>query len=216
MDDVTRRRNMIENQLRPSNVTDPRVLDAMESVPRPPFLPAHLKTVAYSDDDILLRDGRFLIEPLVLGRMLEAARPGPDDTALLVGCDTGYAAVVLARLVATVFAVVDADDIATIESRAAALDADNALFVTAPTPLDGHAAKAPYDVVLVIGQVPEVPDRLVAQLAEGGRLVLVRGDGRMGKGCLVTRVRGHPGERTLFDAAIPRLRGLEATPVFDF
>ena len=216
MDDAARRRNMIENQLRPSNVSDPRVLDAMEAVPRPPFLPAQLKAVAYSDDDIELPDGRFLIEPLVLGRMLEAAAPDPEGTALVVGCDTGYAAVVLARLTATVFAVVDPARVDEIETRTAALDADNVFPIASTSPLEGHPDKAPYDLVIVIGRVPQVPEALAAQLVEGGRLMAVVGDRRMGRGTLVTRVHGHLGRRALFDAAIPALRGLETKPVFTF
>lgn len=214
MDDAARRRNMIENQLRPSNVADPRVLKAMGGVPRPPFLPAQLKAVAYSDDDIVLPDGRFLIEPLVLGRMLEAAAPAPEGTALVVGCDTGYAAVVMARLTATVFAAVDPARVDEIETRAAALDAENVFTVASTKPLAGHGEKAPYDVVLVIGRVPEIPDRLTDQIGEGGRLVAVVGDRRMGRGTLVTRIHGHVGQRQLFDAAIPPLRGLEQRAAF--
>jgi protein-L-isoaspartate(D-aspartate) O-methyltransferase len=216
MDDAARRRIMVENQLRPSNVTDPRVLEAMESVPRPPFLPAQLKGVAYSDDDITLPDGRFLIEPLVLARMLEVADCDGRGTALVVGCDTGYAAVVAARLAATVFALVDPERVEEVERRAAALDADNVFAVPGADPLGGHPAKAPYDAVLVVGRIPEIPDALTDQLAEGGRLVAVIGDGRMGRGTLVHRVHGHGGRRALFDAAIPPLRGLTPKVGFEF
>jgi len=216
MDDAARRRTMVENQLRPSNVTDPRVLEAMQSVPRPPFLPAQLKGVAYNDDDIELPDGRFLIEPLVLARMLEVAECDGSGTALVVGCDTGYAAVVAARLAATVFALVDPERVDEVERRAAGLEGDNVFAVPGADPLAGHPAKAPYDVVLVIGHVPEIPAGLLDQLAEGGRLVAVVGDDRMGRGTVVHRVNGHDGRRQLFDAAIPPLRGLQPKVAFEF
>ncbi len=216
MDDAARRRTMVENQLRPSNVSDPRVLEAMESVPRPPFLPAQLKGVAYSDDDIILPDGRFLIEPLVLARMLEVAGTDGGGTALVVGCDTGYAAVVTARLAATVFALVDPAAVDEVERRAAALDADNVFAVPGADPLAGHPVKAPYDVVLVVGRVPDIPRALRDQLAEGGRLVAIVGDARIGRGTVVHRVHGHEGRRTYFDAAIPPLRGLQPTVGFQF
>jgi protein-L-isoaspartate(D-aspartate) O-methyltransferase len=216
MDDAARRRTMVENQLRPNNVTDPRVLEAMQSVPRPPFLPAHLKGVAYNDDDIQLPGGRFLIEPLVLARMLEVAECDGSGTALVIGCDTGYAAVVAARLVATVFALVDPERVDEVERRAAGLDGDNVFAVPGADPLAGHPAKAPYDVVLVIGHVPEIPAALLDQLAEGGRLVAVVGDDRMGRGTVVHRVNGHDGRRPLFDAAIPPLRGLKPKIAFEF
>lgn len=216
MDDAARRRNMIEAQLRPSNVTDPRVLDAMGTVPRPPFLPAQLKAVAYNDDDIDIGDGRFLIEPLVLARLLELAAPDADGTALVVGCETGYAAAVCARLAATVFAAVDPHRVAEVEERAAALDAENVLAVGAESALDGYAAKAPYGVIIVVGRVAEVPKTLVDQLAEGGRMVLVVGDERVGRGLLVTRVHGNIGQRAAFDAAVPPVRAPKPAPTFRF
>ncbi len=216
MDDAARRRTMVENQLRPSNVTDPRVLEAMASVPRPPFLPAQLKAVAYNDDDIQLPDGRFLIEPLVLARMLEVAACDGGGTALVVGCETGYAAVVASRLAATVFALVEPTHVDEVERRAAALDADNVFAVPGADPLAGHPTKGPYDVILLVGRVPEIPDALTDQLAEGGRLVAVVGDARMGRGTVVHRVHGHDGRRALFDAAIPPLRGLRPKVTFEF
>jgi protein-L-isoaspartate(D-aspartate) O-methyltransferase len=216
MDDAARRRVMVENQLRPSNVTDPAVLDAMQSVPRPPFLPAQLKGVAYNDDDIRLPDGRFLIEPLVLARMLEVAGLDAGGTALVVGCDTGYAAVVAARLAATVFALVDPDRVDEVERRAAGLDADNVFPVPGADPRAGHPAKAPYDTILVIGHVPEIPRALIDQLAEGGRLAAVVGDARVGRGTVVHRLHGYSGARSLFDAAIPPLRGLQPKVAFEF
>jgi protein-L-isoaspartate(D-aspartate) O-methyltransferase len=216
MDDAARRRIMVENQLRPSNVTDPRVLEAMESVPRPPFLPAQLKGVAYNDDDIQLPDGRFLIEPLVLARMLEVAGCDGNGTALVVGCDTGYTGVVASRLVATVFALVEPARVEEVERRAAALDADNVFAVPGADPLAGHPAKAPYDVILVAGHVPAIPKGLTEQLAEGGRLVAVVGNARVGRGTVVHRLHGHDGQRQLFDAAIPPLRGLKPNVAFEF
>jgi len=216
MDDAARRRTMVENQLRPSNVTDPRVLDAMQSVPRPPFLPAHLKSVAYNDDDIQLADGRFLIEPLVLARLLEIAECDGEGNALVVGCDTGYAAVVTGRLAATVFALVDPGSVGEVERRVAALEADNVFVVGGAEPHAGHPAKAPYDAIIVVGRVPEMPASLRDQLAEGGRLAAVVGNGRMGRGTVVNRVHGHDGALALFDAAIPPLRGPKPKAVFEF
>lgn len=216
MDDAARRRNMIENQLRPSNVAEPRVLEAMGSVPRPPFLPASLKPVAYSDDDLIMPDGRFLIEPLVLGRLLQVAEPKATDTALVIGCDTGYAAIVLSRLVGTVFSLVDPVFRAEIDAKSDALEAVNLFTVESADGLAGHPERAPYDLIMAIGRLPEVPDALTAQLAEGGRLVAVVGEGRVGQGTVVTRVHGHFGRVAGFDAAIPAYRGLRPRVDFEF
>jgi protein-L-isoaspartate(D-aspartate) O-methyltransferase len=157
-----------------------------------------------------------LIEPLVLARMLEVAECDGGGTALVVGCDTGYAAVVTARLVATVFALVDPERVDEVERRAAALEGDNVFAVPGADPRAGHPAKGPYDIVLVVGHVAEIPRALVDQLAEGGRLVTVVGNARVGRGTVVHRVHGHAGRRVLFDAAIPALRGLKPTAAFEF
>ncbi len=216
MDDAARRQLMVEAQLRPANVTNPRVLDAMGKTPRTIFLPTQLKPVAYNDDDIRLPDGRFLIEPVVLARLLELAEPTESSTALVVGCDTGYAAVVMASLAATVFTVVHPDFIAEVEARAGALDAVNVLTVPGAEPLEGHAEKAPYDVILVVGRMEELPATLGDQLAEAGRLVAVIGDARVGRGTLVSRVHNRLGRRNVFDAAIPPVRAPALPPRFEF
>ncbi len=215
MDDLARRRNMVENQLRPSNVTDPRVLQAMGEVPRAAFLPASLKAVAYGDEDLRLPDGRFLMEPLVAARLLQLAAPQANETALVVGCDTGYVGIVLAKLAATVFTLVDPAHLTEVESRIDALEAVNLFAVASAEPLAGHADQAPYEVIVVAGQVPAVPEALGAQLADGGRLVAVVGDGRIGRGTLATRIRDHLGHRSAFDAAIPDLRGLRRPVTFE-
>ena len=92
---------MVESQLRPNRIDDPRLLEAMREVPRERFLPKILRGVAYADEDLRLPGGGHLIEPLVLARLIQAARIRPQDVVLVVGCTTGYAAVVLARMAAT-------------------------------------------------------------------------------------------------------------------
>lgn len=211
------RRTMVENQLRPSRIEDPRVLDAMGEVPREAFLPAHLRGIAYADEDIRLQGGNFLIEPLVFARMLQAARIGPDDVALVVGCSTGYCAAVVARLAATALPLVkDGPDADRLESLLDRIGPDNVVVVRAADPREGHPSQAPFDVVLIVGAVLEVPPALLDQLGEGGRLVAVLEDRRVGKVTLFTRLGGHVARRTLFDAAIPRQAELRRPPAFVF
>ena len=97
------RANMVENQLRPSRIDDPRLLAAMREIPREAFCPPQLKGAAYGDDGIDLGGGRHLIEPLALAKLAQAAAPQPGEVALVIGCDTGYCAAVLSRLVASPF-----------------------------------------------------------------------------------------------------------------
>lgn len=216
MRDQDQRRHMIENQLRPSNVTDVHVLAAMEAVPREAFVPPALRGVAYGDDDLLLPDGRFLIEPLVLARLLEMAEPDLSGSMLVVGCDTGYSAVVGAKLAETVFALIDKAFESEVTHRIETVEADNVLVSATSSPLDGLPENAPYDIVLAIGQLNEVPESLLKQLRPGGRFVAVVEDRGVGRGTMVTEIHGHFAKKIAFDAAIPRFKKTGQAPAFSF
>jgi protein-L-isoaspartate(D-aspartate) O-methyltransferase len=217
MDHARPRQNMVENQLRPNRVDDPRVLAAMGEVPRERFVPKALRGVAYADEDLLLPGGGFLIEPLVLGRLVQTARAGPDDVALVLGCTTGYAGAVLSRLAGTVIICQpDAASVSQIETLLDDLGAANVVVVECGDPLDGHPSQAPYDVIVVAGSVEEVPEALLQQLGEGGRLVAVVDAGGVGKGTLFSRLHGAIGRRELFDAQIPPVPGVRRPAEFAF
>ncbi len=211
------RLNMVESQLRTNKVTDESVLQAFLAIPRERFVPASLAGIAYVDDDVPLGDGRMLIEPLVLARLLQLARCGTADKALVVGAATGYAAAILARLVGRVVALeCDARLAATARTRLRELAVANVVLVEGPLER-GHAAEAPYDVILIDGAVAAIPDAVAQQLAEGGRLVtVVKPDERMGQGVLMTRVEGKLSQRPMFDAATALLAGFAPAPAFVF
>lgn len=215
-DFATARENMVENQLRPSNVDDPRILAAFRAVPREAFLPARLRGVAYQDEDIDLGNGRHLIEPLALGRLLQTAAPGAEEVALVVGCDTGYAAAVLSKLVATVFLLLpEKIERAPIEARCDELGLDN-IVIQDGQPSQGLPKEAPFNIILLAGSVAEPPARLIEQLDEGGRLVAVVDAGRAGKITVLTRIGGAIGARQPYDAGIPPIPELLPEPAFDF
>ena len=215
MDHTRARLTMVENQLRPNRIDEPRLIAAMREVPRERFVPKALRGVAYADEDLPLPDGRYLIEPLGLARLIQAARIGPGDVVLVLGCSTGYVGAVVARLAGTVILVApDEASGAQLESRLEELGADNMVAVINPLPATGHPDQAPFDVILLAGSVGQVPPALLEQIGEGGRLVAVIDDGRIGKGTLFTRLHGVVGSRVLFDAQIPGLPGFEKTARF--
>jgi protein-L-isoaspartate(D-aspartate) O-methyltransferase len=218
MTDYARARfNMVEGQVRPNKVTDPALLEAMLEVPRELFVPPAAKGIACVDEDIPLGRGRHLLEPMVFARLVEAAAPGPGDMVLVVGAGTGYSAAVLARLANTVVALEgDAALARQATERLARLGADNAVVVEGPM-TEGYPRQAPYDAIIIEGSVAAVPEAIVGQLAEGGRLVaVVSPTGRMGRATLVQRFGGTTARRELFDAATPLLPGFEPRPVFEF
>jgi protein-L-isoaspartate(D-aspartate) O-methyltransferase len=217
MDYARARINMVESQLRPNRIDDRRLLDAMLNVPRERFVPKALAGVAYADEDLRLPNGHYLIEPLVLARLIRSARVGHDDVVLVLGCATGYAAAVLARLAATVILLVpDEASAARVEPLLDELGADNVVVIAGGDPTAGHLSQAPFDVILLTGSVDTVPAALLEQIGEGGRLVAVVANERVGRGVQFTRLHGVIGQRTLFDAQIPRLAGVTREAEFAF
>lgn len=210
------RKAMVDSQLRPNRLTDDRIANAMMSLPREQFLPKALSGVAYVDEDIPLGKGRYMMEPMVLGRLLQVAEIGPNDTILHVGCGTGYASAVMAMLAGTVVALESDEDLV---ARATDLLSEQQVANTAVVTGDlaaGLADQGPYDLVLIEGAVAEVPQALIDQIAEGGRLLaVVRGDG-VGVATLYRRENGVVGHRELFDAATPILPGFEPRKSFVF
>lgn len=208
------RRSMVENQLKPNRITDPRLLAAMGEVPRELFVPTALRNAAYVDEDIPLGDGRWLIEPLALAKLVQAARIRPEDVVLVIGCTTGYAGVVVARLAGTVILLVgDASEAARIDRLVPTVGAEN-LVVQVGDPAAGLPSQAPFDVILLVGAVQSVPPALVDQLGEGGRLVAVIADGRPGEVTVLEKVGGAVGRRVVDDAMVPELVALRPPPVF--
>jgi len=216
MDYAAARRNMVESQLRPNKVTNPALLDALAAVPRELFVPAALRGVAYVDEDIPLGRGRFLMEPMILGRLLELAAVRPSDVALVVGAGIGYSAAVLARIAGRVVALESDQELA---QRAAqtlqGLGVANVALVESPL-ADGAARLAPFDVILLDGAADRVPPAIIDQLAESGRLVAVIRAAGIGQATLMTRQAGILASRVAFDAAVPRLPGFEPAAAFVF
>lgn len=213
-DHAEARRRMVENQLKPNRIVDPRLLAAMAEVPRELFVPTALKGAAYVDEDVPLGDGRFLIEPLALAKLLQAARIRPEDVVLVIGCASGYAGAVAARLAGTVILLAgDAAESAALDRRVAEAGADN-LVIQEGDPREGLPSQAPFDVILLVGAVARVPQRLLDQLAEGGRLVAVVADGRPGEVTVFEKVGGAVGRRVVDDARVPELVALRPPPVF--
>ena len=214
------RQKMVDGQVRTADVTDHRILDAMLALPREEFVPAAKRALAYLDLDLDVSEGgsvpRCLITPMLMAKLLQAAEIRASDNVLIVGCATGYAAAVAARLAGKVTAT-ERDEAVAAKGRDALsrVGLSNVTIKVAEPPA-GDSAEAPYDVILLNGATEIVPEALCGQLRDGGRLVGVFGASPPPRATIVTRSHGDFGYRTLFDASAPVLPGLERVPAFVF
>lgn len=208
-DYASARQAMVDSQLRPQGVNDPSVIAAMSLVPREGFVPDEQKPLAYIDRAVPLGEGRAIPAPAVLGVLLTALAPVRGDRVLVVGAATGYSAAVLAEMGMEVTALESSG------SLASAARKQGIEVVTGP--LDGGYKKgAPYDLILIEGAVEHVPEALVDQLEEGGRLggaIVEEGITRLFVG---RRAGGGFGFHSIADAATPVLPGFERPKAFTF
>jgi protein-L-isoaspartate(D-aspartate) O-methyltransferase len=203
------REAMVESQLRPQGVTDPAVLDAMGRIQRERFLPSHTRPLAYVDRAVAIGDGRFLPAPAVLGQLLTQMKAERGQRALVVGAGTGYSAAVLSAMGLEVDAV-ENDAALAVEAREL-----GAKVIEAPLE-QGLAAGAPYDQILIDGAVEYIPDAIIDQLADGGRLgtaIIDRGITRLVVG---RKVGGAFGTLSIGDAGVPSLPGFSRPKGFTF
>lgn len=220
IDFATARRMMVDGQLRPNDVTDPRILGAMLELPRERFLPPAKAALAYLDFDIPILEGqghaRRMLKPMLLGKMIQIAGIRDTDSVLDVGCGGGYSSAVIAQLARAVVALE--------EDKMLALSAKDNLYALGVTnvsveigPLTaGYAARAPYDVIFLQGATETEPQMLFPQLRDGGRLVCIRVDGARGTVVVYRRAGDDVSGWPAFDAVASVLPGFAAVPSFVF
>ncbi|MGO4571089.1 protein-L-isoaspartate O-methyltransferase family protein [Microvirga sp. 2TAF3] len=213
------RRMMVDSQLRTFDVNDIPLLDAMDSIPRERFVLPGREDLAYIDQDLLVGEGserRYMLSPMILARMIQALEVDTGDKALDVACGRGYSSAVLSELGAEVTALESNEALAAAARQSLAETSFDGVTVKVG-PLDkGCPENGGYDVILVNGAVDSRPDALLAQLADLGRLVCIKGRGRSAKATIYVRSGDAFGERGLFDAAAPILAAFEAKPGFVF
>jgi protein-L-isoaspartate(D-aspartate) O-methyltransferase len=186
----------------------------MQTVDRQRYVPTNAKDLAYVDFDLPIGNGRCLLKPRVLAKLLQVAAIRESDRVLDVGCGLGYSAALLARLSAHVVALEESGELAT-GARGALASEDKVEVVTGPL-VEGYPAAAPYDVIVMEGATEVEPRDLLGQLSDGGRLVCILGAGPNGKAMLYTRSGNDVGGRAVFDAAAGLLPGFVKPPAFAF
>lgn len=206
------RMNMVENQVRCNAVTDHSVIAAIAAVARETFAPDANQSIAYMDQDLPVGHGRYLMQARAFAKLAQAAAISAEDKVLDVGCATGYSSAVLARIAGEVIALEENAELAA--SAAVALEGV-ATVVTGPL-AEGAPKQGPYDVIFLNGSVPAKPEILCAQLAEGGRLVAIVGEGLIGQAQVYVCANGSVTCRTVFDTPAHPLPGFELEKSFVF
>jgi protein-L-isoaspartate(D-aspartate) O-methyltransferase len=207
------RRAMIANQLRTTGTNDPRVLAAIGEVPRERFVPPDRLALAYADALVPLKPGRDLNNPMALGRLLTEASPREGEQAMVIGAATGYAAAILSRLVGRVVAVEEDAELAAFAREA--LAGYPVELIEGPLG-EGHSGAAPYDLILIDGAVEQVPDALVAQLADEGRLAAAMLEDGVSRLSIGRKAGEGFGTAAFSDAAAAILPGFARPRTFTF
>ena len=214
------RQAMVDSQVRTTDVTDLRIVDALLTVPREAFVSDARKPFAYIDDDIELSTNggftRYLMEPSPFAKLVQLADVKPSDLVLDVGCGTGYSSAVLSILGSAVIALESDDDLSARASDVLTENGfDNIAVVSGPL-AEGYASEGPCDVIFVGGSVDEVPQALLDQLKDGGRLVAVVGQGLGAFALIYTRDGDVVSSRRAFNVSVKPLPGFAKSPEFSF
>ncbi len=211
------RQAMVDSQLRVTKVTDEAVIRSMRRVPREQFVPAGREAIAYADEDVPMGKGRVLMQPVVLARLLSAFSPRYGDRALVVGAGLGYASAVLADIGLAVVAVESDAGLAAQAKEKLTITGYPHVTVVAADAAAGHAAGAPYNLILIDGAAEHIPDALVQQLGDDGAILGVLIENGVGRGIVGRKSRsGGFGTSSFMDAVVPVLTGFENPKRFTF
>jgi len=214
----TARKAMVESQIRANKVIDEGVIAAFSDVPREIFVPKSMRDIAYVDEDISLSGGRYVMEPMVMARMMQALELSANSSVLVVGAGSGYGAAILSKIVSSVIAI---DSRAAMVQKAeqiiASLEIGNVAVIKAKLQ-EGYTEEAPFDAIFIEGAIETLPDSLVSQLSPSGKIAAVwRPSGsHVGEASLWTRLGEDVSRRRLFNAQIPTLDEFKTKPGFVF
>lgn len=213
------RKNMIDGQIHPAGVVNKDILDSFAAIPRELFVPDKLQSIAYMDQSLSLGQGRFLLEPAMYAKLLQGLAPSKDDVVLDIGTSSGYSSAILSPLVTTIIAI---------EKNKRQMDRSTRMWSTLELCnialiegdlAEGHAEDAPYSLITINGSVDRVPQSLLDQLADGGRLAcFIRERGRTsGKAVIYSKDKqGRVSSKPIFDASVPYLEECMGRASFDF
>ena len=212
------RKIMLESQIRPNKVIDEKVLSAFSIIPRELFVQKSMRDIAYIDEDLPLSNGRYLMEPMVLARLIQSLNLNVFDNVMIIGVGTGYSAAIISQIVASVIGIESRTNlIKKAENNLIHLDITNTVLFKERLQ-DGYSKEAPYNAILIDGGVGFIPDSILNQLAKNGRLVSIyrRKIETAGEASLWMRAASNFTRTCLFNAQVPTLEEFKKKPEFSF
>lgn len=213
-DFTTRRTMMVDTQVRPSDVTKFPIIDAMLSVPREAFVPADQKEAAYVGENLTLASDRVILEPRSFAKLLDILDIKPTEVVMDLGAGLGYSTAVLAHIADFVVGVEAHADLATdAQATLSEQGVDNAAILEAPL-AEGAAKSGPYDVVILQGAAEVVPQAILDQIKDGGRIAAIFAEGALGVARIGYKLDGRINWRDAFNASAPVLSGFEKKAAF--
>lgn len=214
------REQMVDCQVRTSDVTSHSLLKAMLSVPKEAFVPEHLAELAYIDDDLSLAkmggEGRYLMAAASFAKMAQHLDVQPSDVVMVVGSGSGYSAAVFSQMATSVVAIEEDEALVAASTERLSENGFDNVVVLEKTLSEGCAKEAPYDAIFVEGSVEFLPDTLLDQLAENGRLIAVLGAGNAAKAAVYEKREGLVSRRDVMNYSVKPLPGFERKEEFVF
>ncbi len=206
------RYNMVESQIRPNGITDLALISALGEVAREKFVGSANRSIAYLDEDMPIGNGRYLLEPMVFGRLLQLAEIKINHLVLDIGPGSGYSSAIIARLAESVVGIEQDKELCELAGETLLeLGVTNAAIICGDH-AKGVPDEAPFNIIVINGQISEVPKTLTDQMADGGRLVAIVGEKNRGKITLVEKQGDKLSSWSAFDASAPMLTGFEQKP----
>ena len=214
LDNTANRTMMVDTQVRPSDVTKFPIIDAMLTVRREAFVPEGKRCVAYAGENIDLGGNRVVLEPRTFAKMLDALDIQRGDVVLDIGCGLGYSSAILAHMADAVVAVEEDEELARdAEAALSEQGVDNAVVISGPL-AKGSAKHGPYDVICIEGAVSQIPDEVLAQLKEGGRILAIFALSTVGEARLGRKIGDKVSWSLAFNAGAPILPGFNSDAAF--
>ena len=212
----TARTAMVDCQIRPSDVTKYPIIEALLKTPREVYVPSTKRPIAYAGEHIELGNGRMLLDARTFAKMLDAVNVQPDELVLDIGGGYGYSAAILAQMAEAVVSVENDAEMAKIASDTLSDQSVDNAYVTTGELTKGNAKNGPYDVIIIEGSVEIIPNALVDQLKDGGRICAIFNEKGHGECRIGYKTHGNLSWNAVFNASAPLINGFETKKEFKF